>query len=302
MQNTFHNILSLVCIGFLLVACNDVTKPTETTSLEVTDYSNTVVRLDKPAKRIVTLAPHIVENLFTAGAGDLIVGVVDYSNFPEDALSITNIGSAFNINQESIIALKPDLIIAWETGNSHTVYNKLKELGYPLYIDEPKTLNDIAKSIRDFGQLTGRTNSANAAADAYLDKLNKLINEYKNVPTLTSFYQIWNDPLQTINGKHIISDAIEICGGTNIYANEVAVAPIINIESILERDPQAIIASGTSNTRPVWLDDWKQWNSLTAVKKDNLFFVNPDHLNRHTVRLLQGMQSLCAQLDMARAK
>jgi len=300
MQNTFRFTLCLVAISIFLFACNKHSDNNKTKSIEVTDYTNTLVRLDKPAKRIVTLAPHIVENLFTAGAGDLIIGVVDYSNFPEEALSITNIGSAFNINQESIIALKPDLIIAWETGNSHTVYNKLKDLGYPVYVDEPKTLNDIAKSIRDFGVLTGRIEPANSAANTYLYKLEKLQSQYKDVAPVTSFYQIWNEPLQTINGMHIISDVMQICGGENIYANEIAIAPIINIESILDRDPQAIIASGTSPNRPLWLDDWKQWDSLTAVKNDSLFFVEPDHLQRHTVRLLQGIESLCSQLDTAR--
>ena len=91
-------------------------------------------------------------------------------------------------------------------------------------------------------------------------------------------------------------------GGENIYADEIAVAPVINIESVLERDPEVIIASGIGNNSPEWLDDWKEWPSMTAVAHDNLLFVNPDHIQRHTVRLALGLESLCAQMDAARER
>ena len=136
----------------------------------------------------------------------------------------------------------------------------------------------------------------------YLKELNAFKTHYFDSEKITSFYQVWNQPIQTINGKHVISDVIELCGGVNAYADELAVAPVINIESILDRDPKAIIASGTSNARPDWLDDWKQWPSLTAVQKDNLFFVNPDHIQRYTVRLLDGIESICTALDVARER
>jgi len=302
MTLNFRKILLACCVVCLLNACGKTTDKSIETSIEVTDYSGAIVSLDKPASRIISLAPHIVENLFAAGAGDSIIGVVDYSNYPTEALKITNIGSAFNINQENIIALNPDLIIAWETGNSNTVYNKLKDLGYTVYIDEPKTLDDIAKSIRDFGILTGHKEQANSIANSYLLDIKNLREKYQHFQSISVFYQIWDKPLQTINGKHIISSALNICNGENIYAKETAIAPIINLESILERDPQAIIASGISSERPSWLDDWTQWESLQAVKNNHLFFVEPDHLQRHTIRLLKGIESVCEQLDSVRQK
>ena len=117
-----------------------------------------------------------------------------------------------------------------------------------------------------------------------------------------TFYQVWNSPLRTINGGHIISDAIELCGGVNIYAGEPAIAPIINIESILTRNPEVILASGMSDSRPEWLDEWKKWPSLSAVKSDNLYFVDPDHIQRHTARILNGIHTICGQLQNARDK
>jgi len=178
--------------------------------------------------------------------------------------------------------------------------NRIKELGFPVYIDQPDTLEDIARSIRDIGALTGQQKTADTAADNFLSTVTTWRERYQSVPSVTAFYQVWNSPLQTINGGHIISDAIQLCGGSNIYANEAVVAPIINIESILDKDPQAIIASGMSSSRPEWLDEWKQWPSLTAVKQNNLFFVDPDHIQRHTVRILLGIQAICEQLEQAR--
>jgi len=113
---------------------------------------------------------------------------------------------------------------------------------------------------------------------------------------------VWNSPIRTINGKHIISNAIALCGGVNIYANESAIAPIINIESILERNPEVILASGMSDSKPEWLEEWKDWPALQAVTLDNLYFVDPDHIQRHTVRILEGIETICAQLQEAREK
>jgi len=171
-----------------------------------------------------------------------------------------------------------------------------------VYIDQPDNLEDVAKSIRDIGVLAGRSEIAEAAAADYLSKVRQIKQLNQAKAKVSTFYQVWNDPLQTINGKHIISDAIALCSGQNIYAEEPVIAPVINIESILQRDPLAIIASGMSSARPEWLDDWKSWPSLTAVKNDNLFFVEPDHIQRHTVRILLGIESICSHLDMARQR
>jgi len=297
--------LLIVACAVCLAACkNDhqvsVDKPLP--SVEAVDFLGKTVRLNQPAKRIVALAPHIVENVYSAGAGAQLVGVVAHSNYPAEALTLPIVGGYEQTNHEKIIELNPDLIIGWETGNSHSSLNRLRELGYPIYVDQPNNLKDVAKSVRDIGILSGNVELANKAADEYLETLSKMRSKYQDVASLTVFYQVWNSPLHTINGKHIISDAINICGGNNIYADEFAVSPVVNIESVLDRNPDAIIAGGMSSARPEWLDDWKAWPSLKAVSNDNLFFVNPDHIQRHTVRLLLGLESICSQLDQARAR
>lgn len=297
-------VISLLSLA-LLSACQQQDEQTEATpqsAYAVTDFAGNKIEMPAPASRIVALAPHVVENVYSAGAGKTLVGVVEYSNYPQQATSLPIVGGYEKTNHEKIIELDPDLIIAWQSGNSHSSVKRLRELGYRIYIDQPDSLRDVAKSIRDIGTLSGTSEVAEQEVAKYLTSLDAIEERYKAAPKVSSFYQVWNKPLQTISGGHIISDAIETCGGTNIYADEFAVAPIVNIESVLERNPDAIIASGMSSARPEWLDEWLQWDSLKAVQNNNLFFVDPDHIQRHTVRLLLGIESICQQLDMAREK
>lgn len=274
----------------------------QSNAVQVTDFKGSKLTLKQPAKRVIALAPHIVENVYTAGAGDQLVGVVTYSDYPEAALSLPIVGGYAKINLERILELKPDLIIAWESGNSDAGVARIQELGFPVYIDQPDKLEDVAKSIRDIGVLTGTSSIAEPAAVKYIEQVEHLRRKQLSMQPVPTFYQVWNQPLRTINGKHIISDAIELCGGVNIYADEPVIAPTINIESILERDPEVILASGMSDARPEWLDEWKDWPSLSAVEDGNLYFVNPDHIQRHTVRILKGIEVICDQLQQARDK
>jgi len=271
-------------------------------NIQVTDFKGSVLNFTQPVERIVALAPHIVENVFTAGAGDKLVGVVTYSDFPEAATKLPIVGGYAKTNLEKILELKPDLVIAWESGNSDASVARIQELGLTVYVDQPDKLKDVAKSIRDIGLLAGTSVVADMAASKYSEKIDNILSMKLDQNPVSTFYQVWNNPIRTINGKHIISDAIALCGGVNIYANESAIAPIINIESILERNPEVILASGMSDSKPEWLEEWKDWPALQAVTLDNLYFVDPDHIQRHTVRILEGIETICAQLQEAREK
>lgn len=271
-------------------------------NIQVTDFKGSVLNFTQPVERIVALAPHIVENVFTAGAGDKLVGVVTYSDFPEAATKLPIVGGYAKTNLEKILELKPDLVIAWESGNSDASVARIQELGLTVYVDQPDKLKDVAKSIRDIGLLAGTSVVADMAASKYSEKIDNILSMKLGQKPVSTFYQVWNSPIRTINGKHIISNAIALCGGVNIYANESAIAPIINIESILERNPEVILASGMSDSKPEWLEEWKDWPALQAVTLDNLYFVDPDHIQRHTVRILEGIETICAQLQEAREK
>ncbi len=304
-------IISLTMIAFLLCACEEnnssASQPMpvadEAVSLElsVTDFSGNTINLAGPARRIVALAPHIVENLFAIGAGEQIVGVVDHSDFPSAAKELPIVGGYEQTNFERIVELKPDIVIAWQTGNSASDVIKLRELGIKVFIDQPNSLDDIATSLRLLGAITGRESQSTQIAEEFVSYINTTRANNAGKRQINVFYQVWNDPLISINGNHIISDAIRTCGGRNVFADEVAIAPRINIESIIDASPEAIIASGMDEARPEWLDEWRKWTAIPAVQRDNLFYVNPDHLQRHTTRQRFAIESICEQLDMARA-
>lgn len=270
--------------------------------VEVTDYLTRVVRLEQPAERIVALAPHIVENAYSAGAGDRLVAAVDYSDYPPAALELPKLGSHNAVSLEQILALKPDLVLVWGSGNGETMLRQLERLGLNVYVDEPRKLDDVARSVRDIGILAGTSDIAETAALQYEQKLAQLRAGFQSREPVRVLYQVWNQPLQTLNGEHLVSDVIKLCDGHNVYADAIPLAPKINMESVLARDPETIVASGTGEERPGWLDDWKKWPALTAAQFDNLFFVPPDIIQRHTVRIAQGAELFCQHIDTARER
>lgn len=268
--------------------------------VRVIDDAGDTITLPKPAERIISLAPNLTELLFAAGAGNKIVGTVRYSDWPVETKSIPLIGDSFNLDIEAIIRLQPDLIVLWESGTGVTAYRKLKELGFTVYRSEPGTLEKIASSIVRFGQLSATRQVADPAGNALLQQINALRDRYAHRNTVRVFYQFWDRPVFTVNGQHLISHIIELCGGQNIFAELSALTPQINPESVLERNPQVIIASGETDTPPAWLADWKQWPELAANANGHLYSIPPDYIQRHTPRVIRGATMMCEFIDTAR--
>ena len=265
------------------------------------DIGNTVT-LTQPARRIISLAPHMTETLFAAGAGAQIVGTVDYSDYPEAAKKIPRVGGYSRFDLEAVAALKPDLIVGWQSGNAAAHLEKLKGLGYPMYVSQPNRIEDVASEIERLGVLAGTGTAANAEAKRYRDKLAALRAQYAGKAMVRTFYQIWKQPLMTVGKNQIISDAIRLCSGDNVFGKLEQMAPTVSVEAVIAANPETIIASGMGDSRPEWLDDWKKWTSIEAVKRDNLFFVQPELIQRHTPRLLDGTERLCQHLETARGR
>ncbi len=268
----------------------------------VTDDTGVTLRLKAPAQRIVSLAPHVTETLFAAGAGEKIVGAVDYSDYPEAAKKVPRVGGYSRLDLEAVAALRPDLAVGWASGNSPAHIDKLRALGIPVYLAQPERIDDVAKSLERYGELAGTPAAARAAAARFRQTLAELRAKYATRPKVRVFYQIWKQPLMTVGGGQVISDVIRVCGGENVFADLKPLAPKVSVEAVLAADPEAIVASGMGEARPEWLDDWRQWTSLAAVKRDNLFFLPPDLIQRHTPRLVEGAARLCAQLETARGR
>ena len=267
--------------------------------VSVVDFQGRTVTLPAPAQRIVALAPHIVENLYSAGAGERLVGVVSYSNFPETARSLPQVGSFNAFSLEQIVAARPDIILMWGSGNGAGALEKLERLGIPVYISELRQLADIPASIRLLGRLAGTRSSAEVEAARLEQGFAELAERYRNADRVSVFYQIWHEPLQTINGDHLISQIIALCGGDNIFADVATLAPRINLESVLARNPDAIVAGGMGTAHPEWLDDWHRYPGLRALEA-GLLVVNPDLIQRPTARVLEGARDLCSQLQRVR--
>lgn len=268
--------------------------------IQAIDDTGVTVTISAPATRIISLAPNLTEILFHIGAGSEIVGVVEYSDFPAEALEIAQIGASNQFDIEKILSLEPDLVVAWESGNPTEDLLQLEKLGLTIFRTESRTLEDIASLMRRLGMLTGNKSSADTLADNFLDGTNAVRDSYHQRENLRVFYQIWSDPIYTLNGQHLISRLIEHCGGTNIFYEVEVLAPVVSTESVIERDPEVIVAGGYAGETPEWLGDWNQWSSISAVTNNHLYTVNTDQISRMGPRILPGMQELCEAIDKAR--
>lgn len=268
----------------------------------VSDDRPAEVCLDQAAARIIALSPSATELVYAAGAGDKLVAAVSFADYPEAARSLPRVGSYDRFDLEAILALKPDLLVGWVSGNPAEQLDRLKQLGLTIYYKELRTFEDVATTIERLGQLAGSNREADREARNFREGVNALRARYGHLPPVPVFHQIWLNPLMTVNNEHIISEATHFCGGTNIFGQLPRLVPRIDREAVLAANPEAIISGGMAEDDPSWLDSWRQFEHLTAVKRDNLFFIPPSTLQRPTPRLLDGATLLCQQLERARAR
>lgn len=270
--------------------------------IRVTDDVGIDVALPAPARRIVSLAPHVVELLFAAGAGARVVATVDYSDYPPEARAIPRIGGSGGLDLERIVALRPDLIVGWSSGNPRRTIERLRGFGFPIYLTEPRRLEDIARDLEHLGKLAGTEPVAHQTAERFTSRYHALKARYAKRRSLRVFYQVLDPSLITVNGRHLISEILRLCGGENIFAALPVVAPVVSEEAVLEADPDVIVAGGTEESWSEWRPRWRRHAAMTAVKRDALYYIPAEILHRHTPRVLDGAEKVCAALDDARRK
>ncbi|WP_241495820.1 cobalamin-binding protein [Paraburkholderia monticola] len=275
-------------------------------AITVVDDSGATVTLAAPAQRVISLAPHVTELLYAAGGGPKMVGAVSYSDYPPEAKQLSRVGDNKALDLERIVALKPDLIVVWRHGNAQRQLERLRELHVPLYFSEPRRLDDVAVSLTKLGRLLGTSASADAAAAAYRDDIARLRARYSTRPSVSVFYQVWDRPLMTLNGEHMISDVIALCGGHNVFADLQPLVPTVSSEAVLAANPEAIVTAAPGATRPdttlPQLDSWRAWPGLAAVANNNLFAIDGDLIDRPAPRIAQGARQLCEDLELARSR
>lgn len=271
--------------------------------VSIIDDSKRVVRLEKPAKRIISLAPHITELVFAAGASNALVGVSEYSDYPEDAKKIASIGSIFALDLERILALKPDLVIIWGSGNAKLLANKLRDNKLTVFENEPHNFEDIANAIEKIAILAGTEKVGLANAQLFRQRLQNLTATYqlteKQRPVAV-FHQMVKSPLMTVNREHFISKMIQLCGGKNVFADLKDISATITVEALMNANPEFIFSSGKDNSK--LLNDWASFPNLIAVKKQNLYSIPGDWLHRAGPRVLDATEMLCKKIQETRNK
>jgi len=268
--------------------------------VSVTDDAGRVVALPHAARRIVSLAPSLTELLFAAGAGRRVVGVVRYSDYPPPARRLPRVGNYHALDLEAIAALRPDLIVAWRSGNPLAQVARLEALGFPVYFSEPRRLPDIPATLERLGRLAGSEQTARRAAAAFRGKIAQLAATYAKRAPVRVFFEIWDTPLMTVNGRHIISAVLRLCGARNIFGDLSALAPTVSMEAVLASNPDAILMTGRRRRRAQWARFWRRWPQLTAVKENHLFFITADDIVRPGPRLAEGAAQVCHAVDAAR--
>lgn len=258
------------------------------------------LHLQEPATRLVSLAPHLAELVFAAGAGDLLLATVAYSDYPAAAARLPRIGDAFRFDLERILSLKPDLVLAWDSGNPASALLALENLGLRVWHVEINRPEDIADTLEAIGAATGHEASAAIAAQSLRARLDALRRQYAGRPPVRYFYQIGARPLYTVNGKHLISQSLSLCGGENVFAGINALAPQITHESVLQANPEALLAGRLEGSDDEPLAQWREWPRLQAVQKQAFFYLNADHMNRATPRLLDAVEQACQWFDQYR--
>jgi iron complex transport system substrate-binding protein len=271
-------------------------------AVSAVDSDGRRVSLERPAQRIVSLAPHATEQLFAGGAGGKLVAVSEYSDYPEEAKRLPRVASSAGVDLEQLLALKPDLVVAWRLEATAAALARLEALGLPVFYSEPRRLAQIPDSIEALGELAGTAATARPLAASLRAELKRLEAEYRSRRPVSVFYQISERPLMTLGGRQFVSDAIELCGGRNVFAESALMAPQVNIEAVLAADPEAIITARPDPSDRSWQAFWARFPGMRAVQSGNLYAVPLNEMHRHGPRAVGATAVLCRHIDEARLK
>lgn len=255
----------------------------------------------KMPQRIIALAPHLVENLYSIGAGERIVGSSDYADYPPAALKIPRVSHYSGVDIEKILSLKPDLILAWRSGTPAADLTRMQQLGLPVVVTDIRDLTELGSHIQLLGQLTGTSARADLLAKQYLQQLEQLKLQYQHAKAVPTFYELWGNPLTTAANQAWPAQQLQLCGASNVFAAAVGDYPQIGLEQVLVRNPALIIQPISANEKRQ-LVNWQQWPAIKAVQQQQIIQPNADVLHRTTLRMLPGLKQLCQQIDQVRQR
>ena len=286
----------LVLLGLLLSAL------TGRCEVSVQDDSGRTVQLPIPARRIVSLAPHLTEIAFAVGGGDAVKAVIRYSDYPPAARSLPIVGDAFALDFEAIARLKPDLVLVWSSGLNERHRARLRALGLTVFESEIRTAAAIPDTLRRIAALLGHAGEGDAIATRFERDWQALRERHAGKAPVRVFWQLWQDPLMTVNRKHLIGAAIDVCGGVNVFGALPLLTPTVSWEAAVTADPQVIASSGRAADAERDFAHWQRFKQVSAVRQKQFAFVEGDLVGRMGPRFVQGAAALCDAIDRARSK
>lgn len=284
----------LVC---LLAAC---LLPVSHAAVQAVDDSGVSIVLDAPAQRVITLAPHLAEMMFEIGAGAQLVGTVEWSDYPAAARQVPRIGDGFRVDAERVVALQPDVVIAWGGGTPASTIEQLRAMNLPVAVLAPENLESIPGQLEWLGRLTGHIDAAKRESGEFRARLAALRARWIDRSPVRVFYQVSGQPLFTVGRGHTIDELIGICGGENIFSDLDSRAHAVSREAVIARNPEAILAGRYAGSDEA-LEQWEKWHDLAATRWHNLFSIDAERIARPSARILDGGTELCETLDKARA-
>lgn len=244
--------------------------------------------------RIIALAPNIAELVYASGAGEYLVGAVDYADYPEAVKLLPRVGDAMRVDTERLLSLQPDLILIWPSGTPPSVVEQVKSLGIEVQEIDAQRLAEISKAMRLIGSLSGTASAASDHAQLFDQQIEALKKRYRRSNRVSVFIEVNREPLYTVNDKQIISEVVDLCGGNNVFADLNQLAATVSVEAVIAKDPEIIIT--TDGTIEQLRTQWQQWPQLRAINHRRIYSIKPDPINRAAPRIVDGIKEVCEAL------
>lgn len=268
-------------------------------ALTVVDDTGQRIVLAHHPDRIVSLAPGATEMLFAAGAGARLIATVEYSDEPPAARKVPRIGDVVAIDMERLVAAHPDVAVVWPGGGNPAQIEEIGRLGIPVYRQQVNALADLAGSLRRLGALAGTSAVADRAALELEARLARLAHSYAKSRRPSVLLQVWNHPIYTVGATQLMSDALRICGARNVFEDLHDLAPAVDVEAVVARDPDIIVAAAPPGAAAEWLSDWKRFTMLRAVRNGKLIGFEDQRLTRLGPSVVDATEGLCKVLAAA---
>jgi len=292
-----HRPLAPACLLALLSICVSVVA---TGAVTVRDDTGQTLSLPSTPSRIISLAPGATEMLFAAGAGEHVIATVQYSDEPAAAKQVPRIGDVVAIDMEKLVALRPEVVVVWPGGGNPAQIEEIGRLGFPLYRQQVNALADLPGSLRRLGALAGTGAIAEQAARNIEARLAALSHTYEGGRHPSVLLQVWNHPIYTVGGTHLMSDALRLCGVRNVFGDLRDLGPAVDVEAVVARNPDIIVAAAPPGAGLEWLADWRRFTTLRAVRNGNLVTFEDQRLTRLGPSVVSATEGLCKILAARR--